>query len=528
MGGHGDEDSLILLAILGAAILAIAGINFVNLSTARSAKRAREVGVRKAVGSRRGQLAGQFLGESILISLVAMAVALLLVEAFLPAFRAMVGKEVALSFRDEPVLLLLMGAIALLVGALAGTYPALLLSGFRPAHVLKGDVTKNRAGIRFRRGLVVLQFALSVGLIVCTVVMHQQRRFLATRHLGFDREHVVYLPLHLLADRLTSYPLLKQELLSLPGVESVTASVNKPGVTDNKGIQIRLSGAEEDHSIGIVYVDHDYVENLRLELAAGRDFSAEIDADAHHVVMLNESAVESLGEDFGLGASVELFWRSRGKAIPQYEATVIGVLKDYNHRPYSPAVPLVFAVPISGWGYQHALVRIGPGQTLSAVDAIGSTWKRLFPDLPFRFSFLDDDIQAVYRAEQQWERVLTYVAGLAVFVACLGLFGLASFSAEQRTREIGVRKTLGASVTNVVLLLSREFTALVVAANLIAWPVTYWFLRDWLQHYHYRIDLGVGVFLLSGMVALVVAWLTVSSQAVRAGRTNPVEALRYE
>jgi len=320
-----------------------------------------------------------------------------------------------------------------------------------------------------------------------------------------------------------------RNLLQSPRILRVTTSTNKPGVNDHNGIQIRAAGSEVDHGIGIIYVDHDYVEALGLELAEGRGFSVEIPSDARHAVLINESARKMLGAEFGPGIEVELFWRQQERIVSAYDAAIVGVLEDFNHRPlYIHPQPIVWAIGQNDWHFRQALVRISPGNATEVTAFIEACWQRLFPALPFRSSFLDRDIERVYRQEKQWQTLFTYFAGLAIGVACLGLFGLAAFTAERRTKEIGIRKTLGASVLHVVLLLSKEFSYLVLAANIIAWPVAYWALNSWLQDYPYRIELEVWIFLLSGALALGIAWLTVSWQAVKAALSDPVEALRYE
>ena len=529
MGQSRNPASLYILSALGVVILLIACINFMSLTTARSATRAREVGVRKVIGGHRSQLIKQFLGESILLSCVALVFAFALMELLLPTFNGLVGKKLDFNYLDNPVLLLLMVGVAVVVGLIAGSYPAFFLSAFLPVQVLKGLVHRGSKGNWFRRVLVVFQFVLSVILIVSTIVLYQQHHFLTNKDLGFDKEHVISVPLSFLPNRARNYELFKHELLRNPRISGVTSSTNKPGVTDHNGIQIRASGSAEDRGIGIIYVDHDYLETLDIELAAGRDFSKDIASDTKHAILLNESAREFLGAEFGPGKLVELFWRMQDKIVPVYDGTIIGVVRDFNHHPLDiRPQPIVFAIAQADWNYRQALIRIGPQSIPETVHFIRAQWQRLFPDQPFRFSFLAQDIEQVYRPLRRWQTIFGYFALLAVFIACLGLFGLASFATEQRTKEIGIRKILGASVSGIVLLLSKEFTKLVLVSNLIAWPVAYYAMNRWLQDFAYRIPIGVGTFLLAGVLALIIALLTVSFQAVKAATANPVKALRYE
>ncbi|MCK5329051.1 MAG: FtsX-like permease family protein, partial [Candidatus Latescibacteria bacterium] len=529
MGQSRNPASLYILSALGVVILLIACINFMSLTTARSATRAREVGVRKVIGGHRSQLIKQFLGESILLSCVALVFAFALMELLLPTFNGLVGKKLDFNYLDNPVLLLLMVGVAVVVGLIAGSYPAFFLSAFLPVQVLKGLVHRGSKGNWFRRVLVVFQFVLSVILIVSTIVLYQQHHFLTNKDLGFDKEHVISVPLSFLPNRARNYELFKHELLRNPRISGVTSSTNKPGVTDHNGIQIRASGSAEDRGIGIIYVDHDCLETLDIELAAGRDFSKDIASDTKHAILLNESAREFLGAEFGPGKLVELFWRMQDKIVPVYDGTIIGVVRDFNHHPLDiRPQPIVFAIAQADWNYRQALIRIGPQSIPETVHFIQAQWQRLFPDQPFRFSFLAQDIEQVYRPLRRWQTIFGYFALLAVFIACLGLFGLASFATEQRTKEIGIRKILGASVSGIVLLLSKEFTKLVLVSNLIAWPVAYWAMNRWLQDFAYRIPIGVETFVLAGVLALIIALLTVSFQAVKAATANPVQALRYE
>lgn len=528
MGQNRDPESLYTLSMLAVVILLIACINFMNLSTARSLSRSREVGIRKIVGGKRTQIIRQFLGESLFLSSLSLVFALALIELTLPTFGNLVGKEVIFDYQSDPTLLLIMFSLTFWVGIGAGSYPALYLSAFRPVQVLKGGTSGRERGT-IRKGLVVIQFALSVCLIVGTVVMAQQHHFLTNRNLGFDKEFLLDLRLNMLSNRTQSYAQLKKALLENPKILNITVSSNKPGVTDHNGIQIRTPGSDQETSIGIVYVTPNYVKTLGLNVIAGRDFDTQISADANNI-LLNQSALKKLGTNFRPGHPVELFYRNRGRIVPRYMGKTIGIIQDFNHRPLTdgPPQPLIFATANSNWAHSRALIRIAPQNTGETVAFIQDQWHQLFPSQPFRYSFLDADIERVYRAEKRWQTIFTSFAGLAIVIASLGLFGLSAFTAERRTKEIGIRKVMGASVGQIVILLSREFTGLVIIANAIAWPIAYDRLNDWLQNYYYHIDLTLGMFIWSGLLALSIAWITVAYQAIKAACANPIDALRYE
>ena len=525
IGESRDPASLYVLSVLAAVILLIACINFMNLSTVRSATRAQEVGMRKVLGGHRLQLVRQFLGESIFLSGIALIFALALVELLLPTFNRLVGKELNMNYGEDPLLLLIMVGVAVIVGILAGSYPAFFLSAFHPILVLKGWGSKGGSGRGFRRGLVVFQFVLSVVLIIGTIIINQQYQFLTHKELGFDKKNVIVVPLEFISEQ--EYELYKHELLRNPRILSVTASSQKPGVSGVGLLSIRPAGSDHEETINTIYVDFDYLETLHIELVEGRDFARNILSDVKSAFLLNALALEKLGGAFSPGNQVELFVRQNDKIIPMHDGTVIGVVRDFNYWSlYLSPKPVVFA--IDPRCFDDALIRIRPDQMLDTIGFIKAQWNRLFPETPFDFSFLDEDIERVYRPVQRWQTIFGYFTMLAIFVAGLGLFGLASFTTERRTKEIGIRKVLGASVSNIVLLLSKDFIQLVIVSNLIAWPIAYWAMNRWLQDFAYRINIGWWTFVLAGALALLIALLTVSFQAIKAALANPVEALRYE
>ncbi len=510
-----------LFSVLAFFILLIACINFMNLTTARSVGRAREVGVRKASGARRGALIGQFLGESMLLSFVALALALALVSLLLPAFNALTGKALSMNVLSDGSFALGLLGIAVFVGITAGSYPAFVLSSFRPADVLKGQL-QGAGGVRFRKALVVFQFVVSAFFIVAVGAVESQVRYIQSKNLGYNHEHLVIVPIREEAMRQQAET-FKQELLKDPGVVRVAASANLPGGGDF-GIPLQPEGflPEEAPSARILAVDPDFLETYEMDVVAGRSFSGEHLTDAGTAFILNESAAKAFGWEQPLGKRIGM----EGVDVPP--SPVIGVVKDFHFRSMREEIgPLVFFVPPPNWFVVFS-VRLRPEAMEQTLAFMERTWARFEPHHPFTYSFLDQQLAALHQSEVRVGRLLGYATALAVLIACLGLFGLAAFTAEQRTKEIGVRKVLGASVSGLVLLLSKDFARLVVVALLLAVPLAYVAMDRWLDGFAYRVALSWRLFLLAGLLALLVALLTVSYQAVRAALADPVAALRYE
>ncbi len=514
-------------------ILLIACINFMNLATARSAKRAREVGMRKVLGAVRAQLRRQFLGESMFFALIALLLALLIVQLMLPAFNGFVERELALDLTQNWVMLASLLAIALFVGLVAGSYPAFVLSTFEPVQVMKGAAGKNSRGAILRKTLVTLQFAISIFLIVVTAIVYRQLQYVRDIKLGFNKEHVVAisnLPSSIMGEHFDQF---RSALLQNSGVVMVSASSRVPPGRLGSNLGTRPEGVPEDQRRGMqtVWTDFDFIELLGLELAAGRSFSRSFATDATSAFILNEAAVKAIGwtpesaigKSFGSSEIVD--W-DQGQWIER-NGQVIGVLKDFHFESlHDEIVPTVyFVAPYMAW---NAVVRIRPENIASTMKFLESKWEEFNPGQPFEYRFLDEAFDALYRTEKRQSEIFGTFAMLAILVACLGLVGLASFAAEQRTKEIGIRKVLGASVPGIVNLLSREFLKLVLLANLIAWPVAYFIMKKWLEDFAYRIDINALPFLVGAVVALLIALLTVSFQTIKAALANPVEALRYE
>ena len=517
---EGSLTYVLLFSALAVFVLLLACINFMNLSTARSAERANEVGVRKAMGAGRGQLAGQFLGESFLMTGFALVIAVGSSAALLPAFNALAGTSVAQSaLLSVPYLGAYLGLL-LLVGLVAGSYPAFALSGYRPIETLRAWSSSERGGPGLRQALIVFQFAISIALIAGTAVVHRQVRYLQSKGLGFEESNVlaVHDETGALGTRLTAFT---KELESHAAVESAAAGSAIAG--EARTSTWVVEGPTPDSlSADYAVVDYDYVETLGIDVIAGRSFSQSHPSDTAGVV-INEAAVE----EFGLSSPQEALGETLG--IGRYSGLpVIGVVDNFHydslHEKIAPMVLMHQAIMLPP---RRIAVRAQSGQKVAAINAVRSTWED-FSALPFDYSFLADDLAAQYEAEQHLRQVFVVFAGLAILIACLGLFGLAAYAAQQRRREIGIRKALGATVEGIVALLSKEFLTLVGIAFVVGVPVAYLGLQRWLQNFAYRIDLGTSTFALAGALAVLIAALTVGYQAWSAARTDPATAIRQE
>lgn len=515
----GQVEYVRIFAAVALFILLIACINFMNLSTARSAIRAKEVGVRKVVGAGRSSLIGQFLGESLLLSALSAVLAIGVVWLVLPAFNSLFDKHLSLGFGD-PLRWLGIVGLVLVTGLLAGSYPALFLSGLRPVRILKGVRVRFGAGpAQLRRVLVVGQFALSTFLIVGMLAVGRQMTYLRTKHLGLDRENMVYLELE---GTLTNYEkaeVFRQELLQNPSIASATTTAHLPLNIQSNTTDLHWPGQDPKQlvSVAAMSVGNDFIKTAGIKLIDGRDFRPNAVADTA-TYLINEAAARLMGISKPVGKQIS-FWFGKGP--------IIGLMKDFHlgslHQAIGPLV-LTYMPPSA----QYLLVKPRAGQTRQALVDLERLTKRFNADYPFAYHFLDEAYENLYHREQQVSTLITYFGVLAILISCLGLFGLAAFTAEQRTKEIGVRKVLGASVASIVALLSTDFLRLVLIALLLATPLAWWAVRAWLDTFAYRIDLGWWVFALAGVVAVSIALLTVSFQSIRAALTDPVKSLRSE
>jgi predicted permease len=511
-----------IFSLIAFVILVIACINFMNLSTARSAHRAREVGLRKVVGAQRQQVIRQFFGESLLFTFLSLMVALIIVRICLPAFRNLTAKPLPIKDFLDPAIILGILAVTVVTGFLSGSYPALFLSSFQPVAVLKGSRVSGSRGGLFRKALVVLQFALSVMLIIGTVVIYNQVHFMKSKSLGFDKEHLLYVPIE--GKLLDNIPSIKNEFLQHPGIRNVSATSHSPTGVYNNGQDWDWEGRDPNVNPLVTYfgVDPDFLETFKMELVQGETFRQ---GTGHTLsfVIINKRFAEIMGLPNVIGSRL-----SQGTTHLQ----IIGVAKDFHFTPVNreigPAIVYYDPTFKSFQTYRYLFVRLNPGDISASIAHIEKTVKSFNPDFPFEYRFLDDDYDMMYRGMEREMAVVRTFTILAILISCLGLFGLAAYTAEQRTKEIGIRKVMGASVPGIVSLLSKEYAKWVLVANLIAWPVSYFLMRGWLQDYHYRIGLGLPVFLLAAAISVLIAQLTVSYQAVRAARANPINSLRYE
>lgn len=513
---------LITVAVL---LVAIACINFMNLATARSAERAREVGVRKTMGSQRNQLIAQFLSEAILLSTIATGIALLIIQIALPAFNQLTEKQLVLNL--DPSLILGLFALALLIGFLAGSYPAFVLSAFNPVEVMKGTFTSSKKGAWLRSGLVIFQFTISVVLIVGTLVVQRQMRYLQTKSLGFDKEQMLVMERAFTITAQQAKTLI-EEVKKLPEVITAAGSASLPGREgDFFGTFFQPEGSSEILTVKTMVVADDLVETLGMELIEGRFFSQDTKDSLN--ILLNESAVKTMGLKNPIGLKLANVQQTPNGNIRVYY-TVVGIVKDFNFQSLRDQItPLVIqSSELFGGNIAYLMARIKPGQYESAITSIQSLWKKIAPEQPFRYLFLDQNFEAQYKSEAQAGKLFAVFAGLAILVACVGLFGLSAYTAHLRTKEIGIRKVMGATVGVVVILLARDFTKMVFIAFVIAVPASWYMMRGWLEAFAYRIDLSVGVFLIAGGLTLLIAWITVSFQTIKAAIVNPVKSLRSE
>ncbi|MGD8537771.1 MAG: hypothetical protein PVI66_03540, partial [Candidatus Aminicenantes bacterium] len=493
-------------------------INFMNLSTARSANRAKEVGMRKVVGALKSHLIRQFYGESVVFAFISLVLAAGIVTAVLPAFSKFADKELSWNVAGIGGILVGLIGITFFTGLIAGSYPALFLSAFQPVKVIRGTLKAGSTSSWFRKVLVVVQFSLSILLVIGTVVVYQQLTYMKNKRLGWDREHMVYIPLR--DDVKKVFDTLKMELLKDSHVLNATATSQLPSYIGSNSSNFNWEGKDPNFTmlIGNNPVDFDFIETLKIEMKEGRSFSREYSSDLSSAFVINEEVAKLMGRESVVGESCMFFGR---------EGTIVGVMKNWHYQPIRRKIePLVlYVAPERTW---IMLIRIAAGNISESIKAIENVWKRVIPTYPFEYYFLDENFDEMYRREESIGTLLKYFASLAIFIACLGLFGLASFTSEQRTKEIGIRKILGATVSNITVLLCREFFLLVFVSNVIAWPVAYFLMRSWLESYAYRTGLSVSIFIAAMAIALLVAFLSVSVQAIRAATANPIDSLRYE
>jgi len=511
-----------VFSIVALFVLFIACINFMNLSTARSVKRAKEVGLRKVVGAKKSNLVVQFYGESIFLTIISLVVAVFIVYLLLPLFNDLSGKQLTLHLLNEPYLLLGLLGLGLFTGLVSGSYPALVQSSFKPVDSVKGAAQflsgKSRRSM-FRKILVITQFTLSIMLIIGTLIVYRQVNFMMNSELGYEKEHMISLRKR--GNLSSQYETFKNELIKNPNIMGVTASSDIPTYTVHSTSGFSWEGRNPEISFLIhqFTVDHDYIKTFNMEIVEGRDFSKEFPVDATtQTFIVNETAVKAMGLEDPIGKRFTLY---------RHKGHIVGVVKDFHYKSLQTEIePLCLRI-YPQWD-NYIFIKVKSESIIETISSIESVYKDFSFDYPFEFSFLDEAVEGLYYSEKKTRQIFNHFTLIAIIISCLGLFGLAAFMTQEKTKEIGVRKILGASLPNIVKLLSKEFIVLVSAANMIAWPVAYFFMKNWLLNFAYRIDLTIDVFLLSGFIALGIAIMTVSYHSIKAATTNPVDSLRYE
>ena len=506
-----------LFTLIAVFILLIACINFMNLATARSVARAKEVGIRKVVGALRSVLIGQFIGEAILLTFFSTAIAIGLVSICLPVFNTLTGKQISLP-ASQPVFWLSFLVLVTVTGFVAGSYPAIFLSSLDPVKVLKTGLKFSWGALFFRKTLVVFQFTLSIVLIVSMIVTYRQMQYVQSKNLGYDRENLIYVPIE--GDLVKNYAVFKDEASKIPGIVSISKMRNSPTVIEHHTGSISWEGKNPNLSVSFAdaVVGYDFTKALKLKIKSGRDFSNEYGNDSASF-LLNETAVQKIGYQDPVGRAIT--WGNR-------KGTIIGVLQDFHFNSLHQSIdPLIIRLD-ENWNWGTVLIRLQGEKTRETLTDLKKLWKELNPKFPFTYSFSDEQYARLYKSEQIITELSTYFAILAIFISCLGLFGLALFSASQRTKEIGVRKVLGASVLNIASLLTTNFLKPVGVAIVIAIPVSKYFMQRWLESFAYKIEMQWWLFAGAGISAVFIALVTVSYQAIKAALTNPVKNLRTE
>jgi len=531
LGVNSDTKVITVFSAIALVILLIACINFMNLATARSSGRAREVGLRKVLGAERRKLIFQFLGESFVYTFVSMLLAVVLAQVFLPYFRILTGREIELNFLQTPFLYLGLAGIVLFVGFIAGSYPAFFLSAFSPVLAIKGMLRQGSRGTLFRSLLVVFQFAVSIILIIGTLLIFNQQTYLRNKDLGFKKDNVLVLVLHNESVRL-GLESFKSEVLKINGVVAAGATSMVPGEMYLFRGGGRPEGFPQDQTFSMenFLVDYGYLDTLNIKVTQGRGFAREISTDIDSGIMINETAAAQLEWDDPVGRTIDIGWYDDTRPSKK---TVIGVFEDIHQRSLYAMIEPTFIQYVSDEGdienrARRLALRLDTPDISGTLSKVESLWKESYPHVPFYSFFLDEFFLSQHRAEEKLGGIFRAFAILAVLIGCVGLFGLVSFMAEKRTREIGIRKVLGSPVRSIIVLLCRQFIFLVVIANVIAWPVAFLAGRKWLQNFPYAADIKLGIFILTAGVTFFLAVITVGYRAFKAARANPVDSLRYE
>jgi ABC-type antimicrobial peptide transport system permease subunit len=520
----GTNRQVFLFAILAVFVLILACINYTNLSTSRSIKKAKEVGIRKVIGATRQKIVIQYYGETVFLSFLALFSALAAVLLALPSVNRILGMKLrAIGMTNGFFCLILLGLV-LLTGILAGSYPAVFLSAFRPARVLKGNFNLGSRGMSFRKILITFQFSIAIGLVICSIVVYKQLHLIKGINIRFNRDSVVTVSNN--QELMTKFEKFKEALIEEPDVLNVTASSSRPFLVRDE-VNIRLGGQPENKSFPVTYsmVDYDFFETFEMEIIQGTGFLKNAPEDRTKTCVINESAARMMGIEFPLGKKVRFDHPDFAEAYKELE--IVGVVKDFHFRSMHQAIgPFIFRF-YRPWHFR-VFIKLKPGNVQETLKKIENIFKKFTPSHPFYYEFLDDAFYELYQAEIQMGYIFSFFGVIAICISCLGLFGLTSYTIEQKTKEIGIRKIFGATVRGIAFSLSKEMTQGVLIANLITWPIVYLVMDRWLQNFAYRINLGLDVFILSGLLAQFIALMTIALKTVRAAATDPVEPLRHE
>jgi len=521
---------ILILGSISLFILILACINFINLTTARSVKRAREIGVRKVFGAIKQQLIKQFLCESIIITFIAMICALVMVELIKPFFVQLIGSELLYDSFNNPFILLTIIGGTIFIGTLAGLYPAFVLTHYKPVQVIKGGniINPGKMGSALlRKVLVVVQFSISIILIIFTIVINRQVHFMQNFNMGFEKDHTIILSV---PERLSSkYQAIKNELLTVPGVINASASLGAPVFNRGFGTNLIPDMQHEDNSfiVSVKAIDYDFLELYNIELLAGKRLSDLEGVDFKTIAMVNETTVKKLGFAGPQEALGHAYTIGLSDGVKRFQPEIVGVVKDFHFSSLHEEIkPLMFMY----WPtiFQEFSIKVSPAHLHETIQDIQNVWEKFYPEHPFTYTFLDERIDQLYKAEERSFHVITTFSLLAIFIACLGFLGLTFYTTEQRRREIGIRKVLGASVGNIINNITLEFLKLVVIANIIAWPVSYFAINKWLASFPYKVSIHLSFFIIAGLAALIISSVTICTIVFRSAVSNPIDSIRYE
>ena len=524
----GDITYVWLFSGIGIFILLLACLNFMNLSTARSANRAKEVGLRKVVGAQKSQLVRQFLGESLILTFISFALALLLVFLSMPLFRTISGKDILLNSLFNPVIFAGFVGLFLIIGLVGGSYPAFFLSAFRPVEVIQGNLKRGAKSSVLRIVLVSFQFAVSIILIIGTFTVNTQLKYVRSKNLGYDKDHVIAITMRN-NETQKKYESIKEAIQRNPNVVSVSASSTSPLGTNDFSAHHAVGKPEDQiNMFWSQMVDDKYIDTYKMEIVQGRNFSKDFPSDKEQSIIINEAAVQKLGwQDDPTSQMIERF--SSQNLSDRRTYNVVGVIKDYHFQSLHEEIQPMILYYTSPYGNFSLLsIRVRQENIQETITFLETTWKQFDTQYPFEYAFVDDQYDALYRTEVRLGKLFSYFTALAILIGCLGLFGLTSFTTEQRTKEIGIRKVLGASMQGIIYMLVRDFTKWVFLAVIVAWPIGYLVMNKWLNNFAYRANLGVWIFLSSALLALVISVATVSFQSIKAALADPAKSIRTE